>query len=350
MCELMRRMGENPYLRERVGSIDVKPRRISELLRSMSRTAYQGRKLGEVYEVLLKMFEDPRITVFMGLAGSMAPAGMWRIVKWLVDEGFVDVLVSTGANISEDIVEAMGFSYYRGSPCVDDYELLKHRIDRFYDVYVSELDYRSMENLVLEFVRTLPDGTYSTAEFLYLFGRFLSDRGIDSIVTAAYRSGVPVFSPALVDSGYGMAAVLALREGRRVAIDMVKDFDQLIRVAEHSEETAVIYIGGGVPKDIINLVAVAQTLIAERSGKRDYYKPHRFAVQITTDLPQWGGLSGATLEEAVSWGKASPWGYKAMVHVDATIALPILVHAIAEEVATRRPKKRLVELLLSAGG
>lgn len=339
-------MGENPYLREKLEPIDVRPRRISELLRRMSRTAYQGRKLGEVYEILLKMFEDPNVTVFMGLAGSMAPGGMWRVVKWFIDEGFIDVLVSTGANISEDIVEAMGFSYYRGSPCVDDYELLKHKIDRFYDVYVSELDYRRMEDLILEFIRSLPSGTYSTAEFLYLFGRFLDDRGIDSIVSSAYRSGVPVFSPALVDSGYGIAAVLALREGRRLVIDMVKDFDQLVRIAERSTGSAVIYIGGGVPKDTINLVTVAQTLIAEKSGRHDYYRPHGLAVQITTDLPQWGGLSGATLEEAVSWGKTSPWGFKATVHVDATIALPMIAHALAEENVAKRPKKRLIDVIL----
>jgi len=339
-------MEVNPYLKDKLESVDVKSRKLSELLRSMSKTAYQGRKLGETYEVLLKMFEDPEVTVFMGLAGSMAPGGMWKIVKWFIDEGFVDVLVSTGANISEDIVEAMGFSYYRGSPCVDDYDLLKHKIDRFYDVYVSELDYRAMENLILEFIRALPSGTYSTAEFLYLFGRFLSERGIDSIVSSAYKWGVPVFSPALVDSGYGIAAVLALREGKRVVIDMVKDFDQLVKLAEHSQESAVVYIGGGVPKDTINLVTVAQTLIAEKSGKHDYYKPHRLAVQITTDLPQWGGLSGATLEEAVSWGKTSPWGYKATVHVDATIALPIIANALSEEVTTKRPRKKLIELII----
>jgi deoxyhypusine synthase len=339
-------MGENPYLRERLVSVDVRGRRISELLHSMARTAYQGRKLGEVYEIMLRMFEDPRVTVFMGLAASMSVAGMWKLIKWLIDEGFVDVLVSTGANISEDIIEAMGFSYYMGTPCVDDSELLKYKVDRFYDVYVSELDYRKMENLIAEFIRGLDGGIYSTAEFLYLFGRFLDEKSIDAIVASAYRHGVPVFSPALVDSGYGIAAVLAAREGRRLILDMVKDFDQLVRIAEHSEETAVIYIGGGVPKDTINLVAVAQTLLAERRGARDYYKPHKYAVQITTDLPQWGGLSGATLEEAVSWGKTSPTGPKATVHVDATIALPILVHAIAEEVVTRRPRKRLVSLIL----
>ncbi|MCS7100032.1 MAG: deoxyhypusine synthase, partial [Sulfolobales archaeon] len=330
-------MERSPYLKDKLESIEVRPRKVGELLRQMSRTAYQGRKLGEVYEILLRVFEDPKVTVFMGLAGSMGPGGMWKVVRWLIDEGFVDVLVSTGANVSEDIVEAMGFSYYRGSPCVDDYELLKQKIDRFYDVYVSELDYRAMENLIAEFVRTVPEGIYSTPEFLYLFGRYLKNKGVKSIVTSAYESGVPVFSPALVDSGYGVAAVLALREGKRVVVDMVKDFDQLVKIAEKSEESAAIYVGGGVPKDTINLVAVVQALLAERRGLRDYYKPHKYAVQITTDLPQWGGLSGATLEEAVSWGKTSPWGLKATVHVDATIALPLIAHALAEEVVTRRP-------------
>ncbi|MDI9620017.1 MAG: deoxyhypusine synthase [Candidatus Nezhaarchaeota archaeon] len=343
-------MEENPYLKDKLTSMEVRRRNVSELLRAMAETAYQGRKLGEVYEVMLKMFEDPQVTIFMGLAGSMSTAGMWKIVKWMIDEGFIDVLVSTGANISEDILEAMGFSYYKGSPNVDDEDLLKHMVDRFYDVYASELDYRKMEALIAEFIKSLEDGTYSTAEFLHLFGGFLEGRGIDSMVTAAYRSGVPVFSPALVDSGYGMAALLALREGKRLILDMVKDFNQLVKVAEYSHETAVIYIGGGVPKDTINLVAVAQTLLAERRGTRSYYRPHKYSVQVTTDMPQWGGLSGATLDEAVSWGKTSSRGPKATVHVDATIALPLLAHAVAEEVSSRRPKKRLINLLLSELG
>jgi len=340
------KMDGSPYLKDKLESIDVKARKVSELLRSMARTAYQGRKLGEVYEIMLKMFEDPKVTIFMGLAGSMASAGMWKIIRWLIDEGFIDVLVSTGANISEDIIEAMGFSYFRGSPYVDDYELLKHKIDRFYDVYVSELDYRVMEGMIADFIKTLPSGIYSTAEFLYLFGKFLNEKGINAIVTAAYRAGVPVFSPALVDSAYGIASIMALRDGKRLVIDMVKDFNQLVKIGESSEETAVIYVGGGVPKDTINLVTVAQTIIAEKRGIHDFYKPHKLAVQITTDLPQWGGLSGATLEEAVSWGKTSPTGMKATVHVDATIALPLIAHAIAEEVVARRPKKRLINIVL----
>ncbi len=328
----------NPYFIEKLTTIEVKKRSINELLKAMANTAYQGRALGEVYSIIVDMIEDPDVVIFMGLAGSMSTAGMWKIVKWLIDNRYIDVLVSTGANISEDIYEAMGFSYYKGSPYVDDSELLKYKIDRFYDVFASEIAYRKMEDLIKEFICMLPNGSvYSTAEFLYLFGKYLTNRNIDSIISAAYRVKIPVFSPALVDSGYGIAAILASRDSNhRVALDMVRDFDQLIEIGRRAVKMAAIYIGGGVPKDYINLVTVAQTLLAEKEGLKDYYKSLEYVVQITMDSPQWGGLSGATLEEAVSWGKVAPKAKKRVVYVDATIALPLIVHAIYEENIKRR--------------
>lgn len=330
----------NPYLVEKLKSIEVGDRSIKELLMAMADTAYQGRALGEALNIIVDMLMDPDVTVFLGFAGSMSTAGMWKIIKWLIEEKYVDVLVSTGANISEDIYEAMGFAYYKGSPSVDDGELLRYKINRFYDVFASELNYRKMENLIKEFIYTLPNNSvYSSAEFLYLFGKYLNSKGIDSIVSAAYREGVPIFSPALTDSAYGIAAVLALRErGHRVVIDMVKDFDQIVEIGRRSKKLAAIYIGGGVPKDYVNLVTVAQTLLAELEGVKDFYKPLEYAVQITTDQPQWGGLSGATLEEAVSWGKVSPKAKKRTVYVDATIALPLLAHALYEA-RIKRPKR-----------
>ncbi|WP_440059088.1 deoxyhypusine synthase [Thermogladius sp. 4427co] len=324
-----------------VKSIDVRERSLHELLLSMADTAFQGRALGEAYKILLDMFSDPDTTIFLGLAGSMSTAGMWRIIKWLVENRYVDVLVSTGANISEDIVEAMGFKYYKTYPTVDDSKLLELKYDRFYDTVVNELEYRQMENLIGEFIETLPkDSVYSSAEFLYLFGKYLNEKGIDSIVSAAYRAGVPVFSPALVDSGYGIAALLKYRKGHRIVLDMVKDFAQLVEIGLRSEKLSAIYIGGGVPKDYVNLVTVANTLIAEyEKGVHDYYKPLEYVVQFTTDAPQWGGLSGATLEEAVSWGKVSPRAKKKVVYVDATIALPLVAHGIASSGVKRvKPK------------
>ncbi len=328
----------NPYLVEKLRTIEVRSRKVSEILKEMADTAYQGRALGEAYNILIEMLQEPNITIFLGLAGSMSTAGMWKIIKWFVENRYVDVVVSTGANISEDIYEAMGFSYYKGSPYVDDSELLKYKIDRFYDVYARELDYRKMENLIKEFIYTLPKGSiYSTAEFLYLFGRYLNEKNIDSIVAAAYRKKIPVFSPALVDSGYGIAAIMAIREKEHsIVLDMVRDFDQIVEIGRRSGKLSAIYIGGGVPKDYVNLVTVAQTIIAENEGVEDFYKPLEYVIQITTDAPQWGGLSGATLEEAVSWGKVAPRARKRVVYVDATIALPLIAHAIHEEGVKRK--------------
>ncbi|MEM1732764.1 MAG: deoxyhypusine synthase [Desulfurococcaceae archaeon] len=324
-------MNEQPdFAYGEVKTMDIKERNIHELLLAMRDTSFQGRALGEAYKILMDMFQDDNTTIFLGLAGSMSTAGMWKIIKWLVDERYVDVVVSTGAIISEDIYEAIGFKYYKVNPCIDDSLLLKYKYDRFYDTVANELDYRKMEKFIQDFIETLPiNKVYSTAEFLYEFGKYLNEKGVDSIVAAAYRKKVPVFSPALVDSAYGMAALLAYRKGHRVVIDMVKDFYQIVEIGRRSKKLSAIYIGGGVPKDYVNLVTVAQTLIAEyEENISDYYKSLEYVVQFTTDSPQWGGLSGATLEEAVSWGKVSPVAKKRVVYVDATIALPLIAHGL----------------------
>jgi len=251
----------------------------------------------------------------------------------LIENRFIDVLVSTGANISEDILEAIGGTYWQGSPQVDDAELLKHRIDRFYDVYVDEMEYRRMENFISDFARGLKQNhAYSSREFLHLLGKHLSEMKIKCIVSTAYENNVPIFCPAICDSGYGIAMLLAKRQGHSVNMDRIKDVDESTRVAERVKQTGVIYIGGGVPKNFTQQVAVILTL---EEGDHNL-TPHKYAVQITTDSPQWGGLSGCTFEEAVSWGKISPNGRHVQCYCDATIALPILAHALDESVSNRR--------------
>lgn len=320
------------YLKKRLESIEVeKGKSISRLLSEMARTGFQGRRLGEILQVWEEMLKDEDVTIFMGFAGSMSTTGQWKIIRWLIENRFIDVLVSTGANISEDILEAMGFSYWQGNHLVNDEELYKLRIDRFYDVYADEMEYRKMESLIAEFTETLdPDYVYSSREYLYMFGKFLNERGINSIVAAAYRSKVPVFSPGLVDSGYGIAnVILRYKKDKRIIVDQIKDFEEIVKIGAESKKTGVIYIGGGVPKDFIQLIAVALEFV---KGKD---QPHEYAIQITTDSPQWGGLSGATFEEAISWGKESPVGKNVVCYCDATIALPIVVHALAERFEKR---------------
>jgi len=327
--------GRQNYLSTPTETIEVRERTISELLEAMGRTGFQGKSLARCLEVLVEMAAEPGNTVFLGYAGSMSTTGQWKIVRWLVENRFVDVLVSTGANISEDVFEGLGFSYYQGSPTVDDAELLEHQIDRYYDVYADELEYRRLESFIAEFLQTLEPGrAYSSAQFLNRFGAYQNDRDVDSITAAAQRAGVPVFSPGLADSGFGVAAFqLAEEGGPRIVLDQLEDMRQLGELGKGTKTTSVIYLGGGVPKDTIQLVTVMVDLA--RGGDVPY--PHKYAVQITTDSPQWGGLSGCTFEEAVSWGKIdADKARRAVCYCDATIALPILAHALLEKGVARK--------------
>jgi deoxyhypusine synthase len=325
-------MRKTPYFKEKLRTIEVGPKSISQLLSEMAETGFQGRKLGEAAQVWEEMLRQRDLMIIMGYAGSMSTTGMWKIICWLIENRYIDVLVSTGANISEDILEAMGGTYWKGSHLVDDADLLRHKIDRFYDVYADELEYRRMEGLIKEFMLTLEDRPYSSREFLYRFGKWLSRKGIRSIISVAAEKRVPVFCPGLVDSGYGIAAIEAEAEGKIVRVDQMEDFREFLKLGEKSGKTGVVYIGGGVPKDFAQLLTVALDL--KRGGEVPY--PHDYAIQITTDSPQWGGLSGCTFQEAVSWGKISASGKNVVCYCDATIALPLISHYLFERAKGRK--------------
>ena len=315
-----------------VRTIEVGRKSVSRLLDEMAQTGFQGKKLGEVAKIWTEMTRQKGLTIFMGLTGSLSTTGQWKIVRWLIEKRYIDVLVSTGANISEDLLEAIGYGYYQGTWLANDEELLRLKIDRFYDVYADEYQYRKLEDLILKFASGLDDKlVYSTREFLWLFGEYQSKKGIRSITAAAYERKVPIYSPALIDSGYGVALSLLKRRGKLIRLDQTKDMEELAKIAEKTRRTGVVYLGGGVPKDTIQLATVIKSLV--RGGEEE--TPHDYAIQITADSPQWGGLSGCTLEEAVSWGKIAPDARKATLYCDITLALPIIAHAMNERVQGR---------------
>lgn len=334
---LIRKKRKTPFFQERLEPIVITiPKTISQLLSEMKKTAFQGRKLGEVAEVWEEMLKEKNLTIIFGLAGSMSTAGQWKIINWLIENRFIDVIVSTGANISEDILEAMGGNYWQGSDRVDDEKLQKYKIDRFYDTFADEFEYRQMEKLIADFMKTLDKNyNYSSMEFLYLFGKNLFKLGVKSIVAIAYEKKVPIFCPAIVDSGYGIAHLLNKKfvKNYKINIDQMKDFEQFLEIKSKSKNTGVIFIGGGVPKDFIQLITVARSLTQSRKYERIY--PHKYAIQITIDSPHFGGLSGCTFEEAISWGKESKSGRNVQCYCDATIALPLVVHALAERIKKR---------------
>lgn len=352
-------MTDKNYFVEKVKAIEVGQKSISQLLTEMQQTGFQGRKLAEVVHVFEKMIRDPNCTIIMGYAASLSTTGQWKIINWLIENRFIDVLVATGANLSEDIVEAMGFSYWKGTHLADDRELLHSDVNRYYDVYGKETDYMDMTELIYDFYMASlkPDHPYSSREILSLFGKWLGEKGINSIVATAAKHQVPIFCPAIVDSPYGDAGLMAKSKGFNLIIDNMKDYREFMGLAEKIKDTGVFYIGGGVPKDFIQLLAVTADLLydgrkvpgkqgetiviqKEREGKmveyKETYYPHKYALQITTDSPQWGSLSGCTFEEAMSWGKEAETAPKVQCFCDATIALPIIVHALAERVKNKR--------------
>ena len=340
-----------------VDQVRVEPNRsVSSLLEAMANTGFQGKSLAVCAQVLEEMIRDRDATILLGYAGSLSTTGQFGIINWLLENGYVDILVGTGANLSEDIVDAMGFPYVQGSHLADDHDLFRQGYNRYYDVYGREDHYLEMTELIAEFILTLePDHPYSSRQFLYEFGLWLDQKNIESIVAMAGRHKVPVFCPAIIDSPYGDAALIAKSKGFDLVLDGVRDYVEFMKLSEQVTETGVVYVGGGVPKDFIQLFAVTADLLYEdravpnrHSGRtrqltQETYYPHKYAVQISTDSPQWGGLSGCTFDEAVSWGKERPRGEDGrfiQCYCDATIALPILSQALAERLDGRRQRRQ----------
>jgi len=345
----------NKLFKKKVHAIEVKPEKtISTLLSEMSQTGFQGKNLARVVDVLEDMILDKDATILLGYAGSLSTTGQWKIITWLIENNYVDILVPTGANISEDIIDAMGLGYWQGTHLADNEELFREGVNRYYDVYGGEADYLRMTELIADFILTLDEKQkYSSREFLSAFGKWLGENKIRSIVTVAAENDVPIFCPAIADSPYGDAALIAKSKGFSLTIDGIKDYVEFMSLGENVKDTGVIYIGGGVPKDFIQLFAVTSDLLytdrkipnrdtglnRKGTGPAETYYPHKYAIQITTDSPQWGGLSGCTFEEAVSWGKEMPDGTLVQCYCDATIALPIIAHALVERVKYKRIKR-----------
>ena len=348
-------MKHNPFTTNPTNPVDVRDRSISELMDAMLTTGFQGRKLAESVQAWHNMLKEDNITILMGLTGAMVPAGMRKIISYMIQNRMIDCLVSTGANIFHDCHEALGMNHYIGSHLADDEKLYEHGVDRIYDVFAIEEEFRSVDHLIANFAKTLEDRPYSSREFMYILGKEIarlgeeddscsgsdsgSDSGLgsgsdsdsdpcsdsDSIIVSAYKHGVPIFIPALCDSSIGIGLAIARRNGCTANIDQIKDVDEITQIVERSQKTGVVYVGGGVPKNFIQQTEVIASIMGTDAGGHDY------AIQYTTDVPHWGGLSGCTFDEGVSWGKIAPQAKKVQVFVDATIALPIVSHALNEK-------------------
>jgi len=298
----------------------------AQIVERMAGTAFQARYLAQAVQVWDRMLRD-EVTIFFGLAGAMVPAGMRSVIVYLIENRLIDCLVSTGANLFHDVYETLGKPHWQGSAETDDVELGRRRINRFYDVLAPETDFSAAEEFVVNFSLSLEQGRpYTTREYFYLLGRALAPVAKEEgILTAAAKHGVVVYSPALGDSVHGLAiAAGRVRVGQRVLFDIIADVLETAHIAVSAQGTGVIYLGGGTPKNFIQQAEVAGYIYS-----RDL-PGHKYAIQITMDQPQWGGLSGCTFEEAQSWRKIAPDANTVTLNVEATVALPLIVSALAE--------------------
>jgi deoxyhypusine synthase len=318
---------------------------VADYLERAGRLSFQARNLGVAFDIWKQMLRTPKNAILFSLAGAMTAAGMRKTVAFLIQNRYIDCLVSTGANLFHDVYETLGTPHYASHPAINDQLLLKHRLDRVYDTLADEKEFRKIDRMMADFGKRLssqfPSGV-STREFFYMVGEFLDPlKKEEGILTTAYRAGVPVYCPAIGDSSFGIGMSVLYGGGESaLKFDILKDVYETALIAGSGEHSSVIVIGGGVPKNFIQQVEVTGDYLGlPVSG-------HSFAVQITTDAPHWGGLSGATFEEAESWGKIRASARRVTVHCDATIGLTLLAAGLAESAPDiakdRRPPQMTV--------
>src|SRR4051812_35889273 len=310
--------------------------------------AYNGGRLREAAKLLTeKMLPDDGF-VGMSLTGALTPAGLGKsCLIPLMKAGFVDWIVSTGANLYHDLHYGLDMELYAGSPFLDDVTLHKDGVIRIYDIL---FDY----NVLLDtdaFVREVVKGpefqqAMGTDEFHYLLGKYVYERGKklklkdSSVLATAYEYGIPIFTSSPGDSSIGMnVAAMALRDSK-LAFDVNRDVNQtaaIVYEAKSSGHTSSVFIlGGGSPK---NFMLQTEPQIQEVMGIEE--KGHDYFLQCTDARPDTGGLSGATPAEAVSWGKVDPNTLPDCVvaYVDSTISLPLLTAYCLSRVKPRKLKR-----------
>ena len=316
---------------EKIGSVN-------ELVKAYSGASIQARNVGGCAEVVeLMMADGDRPTVFLGLAGPLIAAGLRKVIRDMIENGIVDVIVSTGAILYQDFYQAQGFTHAVGTPLADDRRLRDLYIDRIYDVYVDEENFWRLDCSIGAFADHMKPGRYSSREFMQKLGETVEDP--NSILGTAAKHGVPVFSPALNDSSIGIGLTehyhRCVKDGREgVVIDSIRDNYELTQIVVQSPCTSAIYVAGGVPKNFINDSVVMAYIFGMDTGG------HRYAIQVTTDSPHWGGLSGSTLSEATGWGKVSKKATHCMAFVEPSVSLPLIAGSAIER-GTCKKRKRL---------
>jgi len=313
--------------------------------------AYNAARLREAAQLFTRKMLDPDVTIGLSLTGALTPAGLGiSCLIPLIQNGFIDWMVSTGANLYHDTHFGIGLSMHQGSPHVSDVTLRQEGVVRIYDIF---FDYEVLLQTDAFFSQTIMAPEFqkpmSTAEFHYRMGHYVREREKAlgqkrrSLLSVAAECGVPIYTSSPGDSSIGMNVAAKALQGNGLILDVARDVNETAAIVyaakRNGGKSGVFILGGGSPK---NFILQTEPQIQEVLGLAE--KGHDYYIQVTDARPDTGGLSGATPSEGVTWGKVDPEALPDTVvcYLDSTVALPLLA-AYALATHAPRPLKRLYD-------
>ena len=335
-------------------SLDIKKiDNFSDLLRAMERTAFGGRSLGEAAKVLAAMVEDEECVVVGTFSGAMTVAKMGLLICDMIDWGWLDIIISTGALMAHGLVEGVGMLHFKYDPSMNDRELYRRGYNRVYDTLELEKNLDNVERIFSEILETLDQSKPISSEIVCRkIGEWLSNNvSGPGILKSAYNRRVPVYVPAFTDSELGLDFATWMMKKELAKTPDISPFEGLKRLplnfnpfldlCSYAERVAnakrigIFTIGGGVPRNWAQQVGPFLEIARNRCQVDIPQKKFHYGVRICPEPVHWGGLSGCTYQEGISWGKFIPpeeGGMYAEVYCDATIAWPILVKGVKERI------------------
>ena len=304
--------------------------------------AYNSARLNEAARLYAQEMLDPEkdVTIGLTMAGALTPAGLGGCLITLMEKGFVDFIISTGANLYHDMHHALAMSLHRGDFRLDDTRLQEEGVIRIYDILFADKVLLDTDAFVRECLKSLPNRPISTSELHHHLGTQLLKLGVNpeySVLAQAAQWNVPIYTSSPGDSSIGMNVARNALDGSMLILDPLADVNETTAIVLHATLNGVIILGGGSPKNFyLQTQPQLWEVLGIEKGGHDYF------IQITADAPHWGGLSGATPSEAVSWGKIKPdqLSSTVVIYGDSTIALPLLTAYVVSK-AQSRPRKEL---------
>jgi deoxyhypusine synthase len=314
---------------------------VQQLINFYGSTGYNARRLAEAAEILKEMI-DTESTVCLTLAGAMTPIGIGRTISAMIETGFIDWIVSTGANVYHDLHFAYDLPVRQGHFDVDDDILYSKQIVRIYDVYIKEMGTLQAQDIVVQreikrAKKVIPQNA-STADIAYALGKAAKENSKypeKSFLVKAYEHKVPVYMPAISDSSIGLNMLPLLFEDNSILPNVILDVAESAAILWKSERSGGLELGGGVPKNFFQQTGPALYQILKiKEGGQDYL------IQITDARPDTGGLSGATLQEGKSWGKIKT-SHKdnIIVYGDSSVYFPLLCSYVMSACKPRKQKQ-----------